>query len=301
MKQIILLLFFVSFINAASLNSDKRQYSTKDSVKITFTGMSAKNKDWVGIYPLGASNAWKNVVAWKWTYDKDSGVLSFKDLPTGTYQARAFYNNSYKTEAHNYFYVHGTTLEASPSASTISIRDLISYGKNNKDWIAIYKQGDSNSWENVIEWRWMKDIEIEHEPEVVAVRFSHSFGGLNLPKGNYEVRLFRNNSFKVNSKIGFTVKGSVVLTQEDASTISFKYRKGTKKDELDWIAFYVKNDSNAWENVIQWAWVKDLKDNKFHYKGKLPILHPTGHQVRFFRNNSFELDSVVAYDAMFDF
>ena len=60
--------------------------------------MQAKNDDWIGIYPENTNNDWENVVAWQWTGDTTNGNLDFGALPTGSYEVRAFYNNSFHTE-----------------------------------------------------------------------------------------------------------------------------------------------------------------------------------------------------------
>ena len=79
--------------------------------------------------------------------------------------------------------------------------------------------------------------------------------------------------------------------------MKFKYRKGAKIENSDWMAIYKLNDSNAWENVIKWAWVKDLKENTFHFDGDFF----GDYEIRFFRNNSFTVDSKSFFDPRYDF
>ena len=160
----------------------------------------------------------------------------------------------------------------------------------NKDWIAIYPKGSDNSWKNVIAWRWTKD---------------KSYGIINfgkLPKGNYEARAFYNNSYQVEAALPFEIEArkdsnTIVFKQEDRTSIKFKYRKGAKIENSDWMAIYKLNDSNAWGNVIKWAWVKDLKENTFHFDGDFF----GDYEIRFFRNNSFTVDSKSFFDPRYDF
>ena len=69
--------------------------------------MSAQNEDWIAIYPEGSNNDWGNVIDWKWTEDVASGNLTFNALPAGSYEVRAFNNNSFHTEATKKFTVEG--------------------------------------------------------------------------------------------------------------------------------------------------------------------------------------------------
>ena len=67
--------------------------------------MTGQNQDWIGIYPQNANNDFNNVVAWKWTNDAKNGNLDFAALPVGSYEVRAFYNNSLNVEATSRFKV----------------------------------------------------------------------------------------------------------------------------------------------------------------------------------------------------
>ena len=40
-------------------------------------------KDWICIYPAGSSNAWVNVVSWKWSSGEVNGQKIFNNFPTG--------------------------------------------------------------------------------------------------------------------------------------------------------------------------------------------------------------------------
>ena len=67
--------------------------------------MEGHAKDWIGIYPVGSSNDWANVVAWKWSRGQVNGQKSFNNLPVGNYEVRVFFRNSYKVEARDGFSV----------------------------------------------------------------------------------------------------------------------------------------------------------------------------------------------------
>ena len=89
----------------ATITTDKAVYATDEQIHVHFANMTAKHQDWVGIYAEGTNNDWGNVVAWRWTNDTTNGDLNFNALPEGAYEVRAFYNNSFHTEATKKFKV----------------------------------------------------------------------------------------------------------------------------------------------------------------------------------------------------
>ena len=94
-------------ISAATLTTDKPTYTTTDRIKVNFKEMNNHHKDWIAIYLADSTTEWKNVLKWAWTGNKSEGTLSFKSLPEGNYEVRAFYNNSYDAETVKAFTVKG--------------------------------------------------------------------------------------------------------------------------------------------------------------------------------------------------
>jgi len=168
--------------------------------------MTGKNKDWIAIYPQGSNNDWDNVIGWQWTDDKASGDLTFGNghLAVGNYEVRAFYNNSFHTEATKAFKVSNggggaTTVTTNKTTYTDNENIVATYkGTTNgqKDWIAIYPKNSSNAWDNVIQWQWIKG----------KVNGTTTF--TKLPAGEYEVRVFFNNTFQDRAKKSFKVTGN---------------------------------------------------------------------------------------------
>ena len=306
-KKIILsILLFASMIqtlSAANLES-RGEYQLGNKIFVKFHNMQAKNKDWIGIYYQGSNNDWDNVVAWKWTGDTTDGSVTFEPLTWGRYEIRAFYNNSFHTEATSSFKIgHGNgnvrldTLKESYSPTesiNINFHDLIEL---NKDWIGIYPQGSSNAWGNVVKWKWTGDD---------LRTGSLNFG--NLPVGKYEARLFYNNSYHVETTTKFVVKGTNKPVEMYAKNVGlfFKYNSNSASD---WIGIYKKDDSVAWHNVLKWKWLKDIEHEELvHIRGAgagpthidLQSTHlyrnfnqnlPKGkYEARIFRNNSFNID-----------
>jgi hypothetical protein len=63
------------------------------------------------------------------------------------------------------------------------------FGKN--DWVAIYKKGAANVGKNVLTWSYIK----ENQP----------FLDIKLPKGEYDIRYYRNDNYKILASTVFKV------------------------------------------------------------------------------------------------
>ena len=206
-KIIISCLLFLNLLYAVGVNTNKNNYTPNEAITINFTGMTAKNEDWIGIYPAGSSNAWGNVLQWRWTGDTTDGELNFDAMPVGDYDVRAFYNNSFtlvthktfKVEANNQAAVLKTTKDVYQVNDDVLV-DFKNINGSTKDWLAIYPAGSSNAWGNVIKWKWNKGA-------VTQGRANFD----KLPGGNYEARLFYNNSFKLEAKYAFSVEDTAPL------------------------------------------------------------------------------------------
>jgi len=82
-------------------------YHSDAIVSITVNTPLSGDKDWVGVYPVGASNDWANVIAWNWVPNAGTFELSKikKPMPEGEYEVRLFFHNSYQDEARYQFQV----------------------------------------------------------------------------------------------------------------------------------------------------------------------------------------------------
>ena len=286
MLSILLLASMIQTLAAANIGT-RSEHQLGNKILVTFHNMQAKNKDWIGIYLQGSNNDWDNVVAWKWTGDTTDGSVTFEPLTWGRYEVRAFYNNSFHTEATTRFKIgHGggavrmDTLKDlySPNEKIrINFHDLVDL---NKDWIGIYPQGSSNAWENVVKWKWTGDD---------LRTGSLNFG--NLPVGKYEARLFYNNSYHVETTTKFIVKGLnnnnvAISTNKDFyapnEQIHVDFRNMVAKHQ-DWIGIYPRGSNNDWDNVVAWKWTGDSARGSLNF-GTLPV---GNYEIRAFYNNSF--------------
>ena len=293
-KIIITCLLLVNILHAAAINTSKPQYAPNEHISVNFTGMTAKNRDWVGIYPAGSSNAWGNVILWQWTEDVTNGNLNFNALPVGNYEVRSFYNNSFTTVAIKAF----TVAVAQDNAAITTTKDVYAPNEKvqvnftgmaakNRDWVGIYPAGSTNAWGNVIDWKWTSD----------TTNGNLTFN--NLPIGNYEVRSFYNNSFTLVARKQFSIEANdavatLTATKDiynvnDDVRINFANINGSTRD---WLAIYPAGSSNAWGNVIEWKWnAGGVTEGQANF-GKLP---DGNYEARVFYNNTFHLEARVAF------
>ncbi len=194
-------LSFFIYANAATVEAQKDVYEAGESITVTVTDMAGDAEDWVGIYPVGASNDWENVISWAWTGGIVNGEVTLEGINSaGEYEIRVFFDNSFNVEA-----TDRITVEGNIEPSIESVKDTYDAGENitvnvshsaggAEDWIGIYPVGASNDWENVISWAWTGGI----------VNGRVTLDGV--PAGNYEIRLFFNNSFNVEATDTITVR-----------------------------------------------------------------------------------------------
>jgi len=214
------------------LTTNKESYEPNEKPTISFKNMSGDNKDWLAIYKVDSSNAWKNVIQWRWA-KAINGEQIFDPLPVGDYEVRAFFKNSYKLETSKKFSVlvqPKITLKTTQKIYDVNEKPVTIFtnlsGKAT-DWLAIYPAGSSNEWKNVIQWDWARNV-----------NGSHVFKPL--PIGEYEVRIFLNNSFNLSASKKFSVQNLPISS---------------------------KVYENA-ENGINPKWVKNSgRYNPIHYRG----------------------------------
>jgi len=301
LKKSLLLGLLLSFqtLNAFTLfETDHGNY-----LKINPNFHNEGKTDWIAVYSKGSSTDWKNVIKWKWatdTWDKDLYLIP--TLKNGDYEVRYFKNNSYKI-ADSYalhidhdkpkvfraqhIYKNGYAMVF------INERDI---DQGEKDWIAYYKKGASTAWENVLKWHWVKDLRCLTPDEC-----HNTVPPEDLAPGEYELRYFKNNSFtiygeplNINIKKVPSTLESIYLNFNDKSHLRIVFNglgKFLQPNPKDWIGLYPVQSTNAWENVVQWVWAKDIKlvagkFNMAYYMMK--NIKPGTYEIRYFLNNSFK-------------
>lgn len=95
---------------SASVRTQKQVYKPNESIFVEYHEFPGNRTDWITIVPAGASD--RTYREWHYTQGRRSGVLAFKGLPAGNYEARAYFNwgrEGYTVRSRHSFQVGGST------------------------------------------------------------------------------------------------------------------------------------------------------------------------------------------------
>ncbi len=202
MRAILAIILMTLSLHAASVWTTYTGYANGDSVAVGVAGVTGENNNWVGVFRQGSISSWDNIIDAKWFNFVDGNVV-FDNLPTGRYEVRLFYNDTLTVEATSSAFDIGdgeggdamiSTNQTSYQVGegiTVSVGNV--QGQHN-NWIGIFPEGVESQWDNLVLAQW----------------FDFTIGTLsfvnNLPAGNYEVRLFYNDTLNSVSTASFTVE-----------------------------------------------------------------------------------------------
>lgn len=79
-----------------TINLSKSEYSAGEEIVVNYSGLPGNAQDWVGLFVAGAKN--EDYLDFLFSGGKNSGVMKFKGLSEGSYEARLFFDDSYKME-----------------------------------------------------------------------------------------------------------------------------------------------------------------------------------------------------------
>ena len=259
-KIIYITFFFISALTSAdatvTVDTSKDIYQPSEQIIVNFDNMLGDNQDWIGIYPTGSTNDWGNVVKWAWTGGQVSGTKSFAPLPVGTYDVRLFFQNSFNLEASKQIVVEDggniITIVTTTKANYLPDEEIVANFDNmsgaNDDWIGIYPKGSNNDWGNVVAWKWI------HSEILGTKTFTP------LPAGEYDVRVFFQNSFNLEANSSFVVETPVsneLNVSLEKSTyepfellhVNFSNMSG---QATDWIGIFPIGADNQKTSAIEW-------------------------------------------------
>ena len=195
---------FVPYGQNNAIKTLKNVYKPNALVSVKVDAALSGDEDWVGVYHKRAVSNWANEVAWRFIPNNGTFALTDgkKSMPVGNYEARLFFHNNYEEKASYPFVVSNDTFAT--TKTTYSPNETVSVTVNvplsgDKDWVGIFPKNADNSWGNVIAWNWV--------PNKGTTTLSTKIDNKTMPAGEYEVRLFFHNSFKVEKTYGFHVGG----------------------------------------------------------------------------------------------
>jgi len=195
---------FAPYAKTNTLQTIKDVYRPNEIVNVKVDAALSGDQDWVGVYHKNASSAWKNVVAWNWVPHNGTFALSDikKTMPVGSYEARLFFHNKYEKKASYPFTVavsnfQTTKVKYAPNETVSVIVNVPLSGT--KDWVGIFKKNTSSNRANLIAWNYItKKGRFDISKKLISI----------MPAGEYEARLFFNDSYNVEQTFGFNVSGN---------------------------------------------------------------------------------------------
>ncbi len=161
------------------------------------------------------------------------------------------------------------------------------------NWLATYKEGASNDWENVIDWTWCEDVGQAPGSGIKG------FTTLNYASGTYEVRIFKNNSYIVEDSVKFTVDNGAekpkisfsgyFVNANDKS--GFEFRSTFQENGTSWIGIFNKGAESKSENLIAWSYVNGLSTNIL--RDDADDFEKGTYEARLFYNDSYNAEASV--------
>lgn len=116
-------------------------------------------------------------------------------------------------------------------------------------WLGVYEANKTTDWENVKSWCWVKSGSCTLDLPI-------------LQPGDYEVRLFFNNSFKEEANIPFDIgrfPGNSAPIFEDNQTVSnsqpITVKHIHRSTEGNWIGIFKEGSAYTRENLEGWSYV----------------------------------------------
>ncbi len=191
----------------------RQVYSSDEPIVVDFHNASGDVMDWIGLYEAGADN--RAIIDWFYSDGTKRGAAGIIDgsltfttgLPDpGQYEVRLFFDNSYNIEAAAQFTVAAVGPSVAVDKTTYSPEEAIVVNFQNAsanawDWIGLYETGAAND-------KFMYWLRSDGTKAGTAgiVEGSVTFPDGLPDTGQYEARLFFNNSFNLEATTAFNIE-----------------------------------------------------------------------------------------------
>ena len=179
------------------ISTNKETYPSRATVTVYYSNGPGNEQDWVGIYKKGQIP--RLVASTQWQYVSGiTGEIHFANLPDGEYFVGFFKNNGYPELAERaHFYIGPWAQVGLPKVEFLPDENLPASWANapntSKNWLGIYRQGQTPGEDNAIKWHYAKGGAGE-------LKFS------GLAVGQYFLGLFINNGYReVADRLSFSV------------------------------------------------------------------------------------------------
>ncbi len=261
MKIFIIMLFAFISLHATSISVNKASYKAGETMVVTLADVTGNNNNWVGIFEKGVPSTWDNDLQDQWFYFRDGTLKMKTPAISGDYEVRLFYNDSLHMVKNSAFKVVGkpVTLKTDKAqynnGNTITVSYANISGKQN-NWIGLFLKDTPSTWDNDLADKWLDNR-----------NGSVTFTAPEFP-GDYEIRLFYNDSLDVAKKTTINVKKiikprapTVYEDAEDGKTLGWMTASGPYT-----IKNIFKSGSRSIWGEAQWVGDHYPRANKAYYK-----------------------------------
>ncbi|MCH9813294.1 MAG: hypothetical protein K0U47_05050 [Epsilonproteobacteria bacterium] len=292
MRILLVTLFscILTFLHAATINTDKAEFNDDENIVVSLTDVIGEHNNWVGLFRVGAPNQWGSVVAENWVGDLENGTIEFPPLVAGDYEARLFYNESLNQVEKTTFHVAGEPGKLIMNQTTYTEDEEIQVTLQNvqgprNNWVGIFRVGTTNTWGNALQENWLGN------------KRNGDISFTSLMPGQYEARLFYNETLAPESTIAFTVTGEPatitasksVYKDNEQIQITVTQVQGVKNN---WVGLFRKGTSNNWGAVLQEFWLEDMRNGQVDFNA----LPPGEYEARLFYNETLNPETFISFE-----
>ena len=217
--------------HAPAITTTQPSYLPNQDITVSWTEMPGNQMDWVSINVAGSPPT-SGFVRYAFINGQVAGSQTFAGLPVGSYEARAYVDNTYTIIASSTFTVAEstavtiTTDQATYQTNPTVVVSWTNMPGNNLDWISINVAGSGPS-SGFVQWTYIGG----------QTSGSHAFSG-GIPAGNYEARAYLDNTYTVLASSTFSVVDTAVTTDKsvyaagESVVVSFTGMPGNQNDYI---------------------------------------------------------------------
>ena len=277
--------------NNTYISTSKTSYYDDEYITVTMHNMSGESDDWLGIFYKNADNTVENILDWSWGEGQKNGQITFDPQKAGDYEVRAFFHNSLNQEAVAHFSVKQKSNTQTPHISLeknqFNVDESIQVSANGlnggyNNWIGIFAKNAPDNYDNLL-------ADYYFDGSSSQTTFEPLW-----QTGEYEARLFANDTINSIAKISFNV-GDNTPEQNNARVFSQKesYQTGesihinakdlSTQTSNNWIGIFRASSSSTWDNVILENWFATQKNVNITFTNNL---EPGLYEARLFYNDT---------------
>jgi hypothetical protein len=258
-------------------------------ITVTWSNLPGNAQDWVAITTAhSAPDA--GFMNYAFVGGQANGALQFSGLPAGSYEARAYLDNTFEIIATSTFSVstnggNGTTPTIATNRAIYGSGSTVTLTYNNlpgsaQDWIAIATAGSA--------------------PDAGFVQFEYTGGATSgtqtfsgLAPGDYEARAYENNTYTLLISSTFSVSAATITTDHptyqpnETVTVSFS---GLPGNAADWTAI-VPAGSPADSGFVQYQFTGGATSGTVSIAG----LAAGDYEARAYFNSTYTILSSTAF------